>query len=234
MMRPFQYLGVTVSLLATFASVDAFQVVRPSNACKAATRLYQSSDPAAIGQEPGGSGEDLNIFLQNTYPEYFSLLSKNKDVFKEVNGYKTGSTFFAPNSQAFANLGEKKLSQMKDDRNTESVEKMAAYHVIAEEAVREDALLVEDWTKPAPPGGGFRPLKLGGIVTLAGEVPIGRSKVGGFFGFGASEEEKIVIGPNARIVYTHFVGNSIVHEMDDFISPEILWRYFDQLRIPGI
>lgn len=141
---------------------------------------------------------------------------------------------FAPNSQAFADLGEKKRMQMKDDRNLESVEKMGAFHVILDEAIAEETLLVEDWTAPKPLDGSPRPLKLGAILTSGGEVRVGRSKSGGFFGFGAKEDGKICLGSDARIVNSEFVGDSIVHEVDTFISPEILWRFFDQLRIPGV
>lgn len=74
---------------------------------------------------------------------------------------------------------------------------------------------------------------IAGIKTLSGEVPVGRSKSGGFLGLGATEDGDIVIGPSAKIVQSFNVEGSFVHEVDDLISPQILWRYCDQLRIPG-
>lgn len=41
----------------------------------------------------------------------------------------------------------------------------------------------------------------------------------------------IVIGPEAKIVKSFNVDGSFVHEVDDLISPALLWRYCDQLRI---
>lgn len=72
------------------------------------------------------------------------------------------------------------------------------------------------------------------IVTLGGEVPVGRSKSGGFLGFGAKEDGDIVIGPEAKIVQSFQVEESIVHEVDSLVSPVVLWRYADQLRLPGL
>jgi hypothetical protein len=74
---------------------------------------------------------------------------------------------------------------------------------------------------------------IAGIKTLSGEVPVGRSKSGGFLGLGATEDGDVVIGPAAKILQSFNVEGSIVHEVDALISPQILWRYCDQLRIPG-
>ena len=41
----------------------------------------------------------------------------------------------------------------------------------------------------------------------------------------------IVIGPEAKIVQSFNVEGSFVHEVSDLISPSLLWRYCDQLRI---
>ena len=41
----------------------------------------------------------------------------------------------------------------------------------------------------------------------------------------------IVIGPEAKIVQSFNVEGSFVHEVTDLISPTLLWRYCDQLRI---
>lgn len=50
-----------------------------------------------------------------------------------------------------------------------------------------------------------------------------------------SEKDDVVIGPAARIVKSYKLagGAVLVHEMDSLISPDLLWRYCDQLRIPG-
>ena len=68
---------------------------------------------------------------------------------------------------------------------------------------------------------------------MSGEVPVGRSKSGGVLGFGAKEDGDIVIGPEAKIVQSFEVEECLVHDMDSLVSPEVLWRYCDQLRIPG-
>jgi hypothetical protein len=62
---------------------------------------------------------------------------------------------------------------------------------------------------------------------------VGRSKSGGFWGYGAKEDGDIVIGPEAKIVQSFNVESCVVHEMDALVSPLALWRYCDQLRIPG-
>ena len=150
---------------------------------------------------------------------------------------ETGMTLFAPNTQAFENLGAKKLQQLEDERNQETAEKMAAYHVIPNEAVAATRLSTEDWTVGRPKDGSKPAFTVEGIETAGGIVPVGRSKDEGLWGTGwfAKEDGGAVVGPNARILRSYIIGkqNCIVHEMDGFISPELLWRYLDQLRIPG-
>lgn len=41
----------------------------------------------------------------------------------------------------------------------------------------------------------------------------------------------IVIGPDAKILQSFNVEGSFVHEVNDLVSPLLLWRYCDQLRI---
>eukprot|EP00957_Ditylum_brightwellii_P115079 8776729-Ditylum_brightwellii.AAC.1 len=138
----------------------------------------------------------------------------NEKVWKSVRAAGAGCTIFAPNNAAFQNLGQKKLDQIADIRNSETVEKMGAYHVV-EEPVSAEALF-----------------NSGGVVTLGGEVLVDRTTSGGFFGFGGSEDGGVTIG-GAKVVQSLEIGNIIVHEVDGLISPNILWRYMDQLRIPG-
>lgn len=115
---------------------------------------------------------------------------------------------------AFEALGEKKRMQLADARNGETTEKIAAYHVIAE-PVTAEALLAS-----------------GGVITLGGEIPVGRSTSGGFFGVGGQQDGGVTIN-GAKVVESIDIGNCIVHEVDTLISPQIIWRYMDQLRIPG-
>lgn len=82
---------------------------------------------------------------------------------------------------------------------------------------------------------GVAALSIGGVLTLGGELRVGRSKSGGFLGWGAKEDGGVVIGNNeAKVVKSTNVGEKgVVHEMDGFVAPDLIWRYFDQLRIPG-
>lgn len=174
---------------------------------------------------------DVESFIADNYPEFHSLLSKNPGIWKEMSEASNGYTIFAPNSQAFEDLGDKKRRQIEDPRNLETAQKLGLYHVVSVEPVSSMRLRTEDWTKPRPKDGSPQPLTIGGIVTLGGEVAVGRKKSGGFLGFGAKEDGSIVVGPEAQIVQSNNVGSSIVHEVDAFISPIVLWRYFDQLQI---
>ena len=97
-------------------------------------------------------------------------------------------------------------------------EKIAAYHCI-DEPVTADQLF-----------------NSGGVVTLGGEVPAERSVSGGLFGVGGKEDGGIKLNGSKVVNSFEFVDDDktcIVHEMDGLISPTILWRYADQLRIPG-
>jgi len=60
----------------------------------------------------------------------------------------------------------------------------------------------------------------------------GQTTSGGLFGFGAKEDGGVTVN-QASVVSTVEVGTSVVHEVDAFVSPQLLWRYMDQLRIPG-
>ncbi|OEU16202.1 hypothetical protein FRACYDRAFT_185730 [Fragilariopsis cylindrus CCMP1102] len=118
-----------------------------------------------------------------------------------------GVTIFVPNEKAFKKLGKQKRSQIEDPRNLEIREKMGSYHIIEEESISAVQLAIEDW------------------------IPVGRSKSGGFLGWGAKEDGDIVIGPDAKILQSFNVEGSFVHEVNDLVSPLLLWRYCDQLRI---
>ena len=98
--------------------------------------------------------------------------------------------------------------------NLETAEKMASFHVI-EEPVTAEALF-----------------NSGGVVTFGGVIDVERSISGGLFGIGGKEDGGVTIN-GAKVVGSTEVANGIVHEVDNFVSPNILWRYMDQLRIPG-
>lgn len=110
-----------------------------------------------------------------------------------------------------------------------------SYHLIIGETLSATEIQTEDWTKGRPKDGSKPNTLFAAIVTQSGEVPVGRNKSGGgFLGIGGGKEDgDIVIGPEAKVVQSFKVENCLVHEMDSLISPVQLWRYADQLRIPG-
>ena len=67
-------------------------------------------------------------------------------------------------------------------------------------------------------------------------MPAERSVSGGFLGVGGREDGGVTLN-GSKVVNTFEFDDGdktcIVHEMDGLISPTILWRYADQLRIPG-
>ena len=161
---------------------------------------------------------DLDTFLKTNYSNFYSIISKNEEVWKVLKESKSaGFTVFAPNDTAFiSKLDAKQQSQLQDPRNKETSDKLGLYHVV-NEAVTAEELFAS-----------------GGIITAGGEVPVRRSTSGGFFGFGGKEDGGVSIN-GAKVVQTVKIGENggLVHEVDDLISPRILWRYMDQLRIPG-
>jgi len=190
------------------------------------TRLRETENETQDEEEL----KEVELFLNKRYPS-FSKILLNDDVRKAINDGK--STIFVPNEAAFERLDEKKRSQITDPRNEEIREKMGSYHLLPGQTISAIELKTEDWTKGRPKDGSKPNTLIAGIVTLSGEVPVGRSKSGGFLGFGAKEDGDIVVGPKAKIVQSFNVQDSMIHEMDGFISPQVLWRYMDQLRIPG-
>jgi len=65
------------------------------------------------------SATDVEEYLAANYPECSALFAKNADVMKKIIKAEDGFTIFAPNSNAFAALGDKKRSQLDDIRNAE-------------------------------------------------------------------------------------------------------------------
>ena len=157
----------------------------------------------------------LEQTLQQYFPAFVELVEKNEALWKALReSDEEGWTIFAPNNAAFEALGEKKLSQLSDVRNLETNEKIGLYHAIGE-IVTPEALFAS-----------------GGIITVGGEVPVGRSVKGGLFGIGGTEDGGVTVN-GARVLNSVPIGTGIVHEVDALISPSVLWRYMDQLRIPG-
>lgn len=180
---------------------------------------------AGNGSYDDGSGytqnNDLLLireFLQQYYPGFYSVLEMNEEIWKAIgdteDGSEVGFTVFAPTAEALQGLGADKEAQLFDERNLETASKIAAYHVIGE-PVTAEALF-----------------NAGGVVTVGGEVPIERSISGGVFGIGGQEDGGVTLN-GAKVLRTANVGNGLVHEVDALVSPSIVWRYMDQLRIPG-
>jgi hypothetical protein len=195
-------------------------------------QLHETPEKAQIENGIGVPQEEqdrpkLDAFLEKKYPSFYKLV--NDEMAKAIkNGLVT---VFAPNEAAFEALGDKKMRKIDDPRNLEIRDKMGSYHIIPGEAVSAIELRTEDWTKGRPKDGSPPNTLIAGIKTLGGDVPVGRSRSGGFLGWGAKEDGDIVIGPDAKIVQSFNVEGSFVHEMDALISPKILWRYCDQLQI---
>lgn len=222
------------------------------------TRLFSSSTTEnANDKDKKANKVSVETILKDNYPSFYSLLNKNENIFQQLDedfGQDDGYTIFAPTDAAFQNLGEKKRLQLKDPRNLETAQKIGLYHVIAGEQLGYTQLNREDWTVPKTPEG-LPALKFAAIQTLGGQVPIDRikKKSDNFFAAlfsGGTEKQsppkaeneqesterpntQIILGPSATILRSLKIGNVIIHEVDDLISPTILWRYCDQLRIPG-
>jgi len=213
------------------ATVDAF--TGPSPRAAIAPRIAPLQESA--DSTDGPAEESLQSFLQQNYPLFESLLlSKIPDAYSMLRDSDStdGYTIFCPSQSVMEGLDPKRKVQISDQRNDEVSEKLAAYHIITNGKVTQERLKREDWTVPRVDG--VAALNIGGVVTVGGELRVGRSKSGGFMGWGAKEDGGVVIGNNeAKIVKSTKIGNGVVHEMDGFVAPDLIWRYFDQLRIPG-
>jgi uncharacterized surface protein with fasciclin (FAS1) repeats len=174
---------------------------------------------------PTISTSEIEDYLQTNHPMFWNLvMSKHPSLWKKLSESSIGGlTIFAPTDSAMESLGEKRLSQLRDIRNEETVHKMAEYHAVNE---------------PVDPNELF---DAGGIRPVSGDVvPIERARSGGFFGMGGTEDGSITIG-GARVVSNQVLAPSsgrssatmIVYATDQLVSPQLLWRYCDQLRIPG-
>lgn len=180
----------------------------------ASTAPSFSFQAAETSSSPTSAVED---YLKENHNLFWNIvMSKNDDVWKKLRESKQAPTLFAPLDEAVNNLGDTKLKQLQDVRNEETVMKMGAFHAV-NEPVSAEALFDS-----------------GGVVTVSGDVvPVERSISGGMFGIGGKEDGGVTVG-GSRVVETVSVdGGGIIHRTDDLVSPSILWRYCDQLRIPG-
>jgi uncharacterized surface protein with fasciclin (FAS1) repeats len=226
-------LRAVVLMSTAVAMASSFQVLPQTRVRPVTATSLRDATENQGETETAEEKAKLETFMAKKFPAFHSLLLKDDSIYKGLKSSSNGYTFFAPNAQAFEDLGEKKRVQLEDPRNLETAQKMANYHVISTEAVDEVRLRTEDWRQGRPKDGSPPPLTVRGVVTLGGEIPIGRSKSGGFLGLGAKEDGGVVVGPDAKILQTFKVGDCIVHEVDALVSPVVLWRYCDQLRIPG-
>lgn len=175
--------------------------------------LYSSSL-----DEMFNKNEDLLLVrqtLEEKYPGFSKLLNMNDSVWKSIGaGYINGLTLFVPTNEALESLDDTKKNQLFDERNLETTQKIASYHVIGELVTAEELF------------------NAGGVITLGGDIPVDRSKSGGMFGVGGKEDGGVLVN-QVKVVQSYSLGSGIVHEVDGLVSPNILWRYMDQLRIPG-
>ncbi|CAB9518771.1 Beta-Ig-H3 fasciclin [Seminavis robusta] len=209
---------ILLLLSSLVGSTFAFQTLHGAAlVTKATPWLPQYTTTVLHASEASAEDVDIEAFLEERYPAFMMILRRNEKACKILReSTSVGFTVFAPTDASFQELGETKCAQLTDPRNTETAEKIGAYHVIAE-PVSATALF-----------------NAGGIITMGGEVPIDRSTSGGFFGaFGGKEDGGVTVN-GAKVLQTIELGNNgIVHETDGLISPNLLWRYMDQLRIPG-
>lgn len=197
-------------------SVSAF-VVMPRNG-KSATTTMIAPTTAKQGTLVVLYAEtkEFEAILSTRYPTFNAVLRQNEELWKKLRAPEVqGFTAFCPSEAAMRNLGEKKLFQLNDARNLETTTKIGLFHFL-DECVSAEKLF-----------------NSAGVITLSGDVvPVERSVSGGFMGIGGTEDGGTTVG-GARVTASEQVGCGLLHEVDELVSPNILWRYMDQLRIPG-
>lgn len=199
------------TLVAALPTAFGFQARAPTTS--ATTKLWSSSLEQMFDKN-----DDLLLVrqtLEEKFPNFSKLLNLNDSVWKSIGaGYTNGFTIFAPTNEALESMDVTKQGQLFDERNLETSQKIAAYHVINEKVTAEDLF------------------NCGGVITLGGEIPVDRSKSGGMFGMGGQEDGGVLVN-QVKVLKSVPLGSGVVHLVDGLISPNILWRYMDQLRIPG-
>lgn len=225
--------------LLIFASM-ALPAAQAFAAPRTQLRHHVSADLTMLSEsasnEENKEEESIESYLKTNYPLFESTLIANipniYSILRESDA-STGYTLFCAPDTVMSAIDKQRKVQISDPRNAEITEKLASYHVIQNGKVTKERMTREDWTVPKIDG--VAALSIGGVLTLGGELRVGRSKSGGFMGFGAKEDGGVVIGNNdARVISSLNVGkNGIIHEVDALVAPDLIWRYFDQLRIPG-
>ena len=200
----------------------------PSSSSFATTTALRESPAGDAPSKAADDGENIQSFLQENYPLFESLLlAKIPNIYDTLrtSDSSAGYTIFCPSNSVMENIDPKRKVQISDPRNDEVTMKLASYHVISNGRVTQERLKREDWTVPKS-ADGVAALSIGGVLTVAGELRVGRSKSGGFWGFGAKEDGGVVIGNNeARVIKSTTVGkNGVVHEVDGFVAPDLIWR----------
>jgi hypothetical protein len=204
----------------------SFSLRPPPEASKEGGLSCRTRSPSSALYSGWENNQDLQAvrgFLQQTYPSFYMILDTNDEVWKAIGDVgsnldadqaQCGFTVFVPHDAAIQGLGERKQTQLMDGRNLETTQKIAGYHVIGEVVTPEQLY------------------NAGGILTVSGDIPVERSVSGGMFGFGGQEDGGVTIN-KAKILRTFSIGSGLVYEVDNLVSPSILWRFMDQLRIPG-
>lgn len=170
------------------------------------------------GQSALGSVPLARDYLQQEAPVVYRLFFEhNEDAWKKLGDATGGFTLFVPLEHTITEqLGDKRWQQLQDGRNLETTQKMALFHCVNEPVTAEELY------------------NSGGVITLGGVVDIAPSRSGGLFGMiGGKEDGGVLLNGKAKIVESLDLGGVLVHRVDALVSPEILWRYMDQLRIPG-
>ncbi|KAJ1458327.1 hypothetical protein M885DRAFT_513459 [Pelagophyceae sp. CCMP2097] len=173
-----------------------------------------SARQTARRAEPSGAPGDLHDFLRQSYPQMAALLKLDETLWSQLSS-ADGLTVFAANAAAFDKLGDKRSKQLDDPRNDEVASKVAKYHVVGDR-VSMDALR-----------------NSGGVMTLGGELACGESTSGGFMGIGGKPNGGVNVGSEGKVIQSFEIGNNVVHEVDALVSPLVLWRFADALRLPG-
>jgi uncharacterized surface protein with fasciclin (FAS1) repeats len=158
----------------------------------------------------------LYLASEGKYSGFFKLLTQVPEVMSLLDD-DGEFTIFAPNAEAFAKLDKKISKGLRDPRNGEVVEKVAAYHVVRGIYSADDIV------------------KIGEIQTV-GETNlpliVTPAVSGGFFGFGGKPDGYSING-NAKIISSIQCSNCIIHEVNGLVNPYLLFRFLDAVRLPG-
>ena len=204
--------------------------------------LHDATTVTSLSSSSSSMATELEQFLQQEHSMFYTLLlDKNEYVWKMIrdnSGQNGACTIFAPTNAALQALGDKKIQQLLDNRNEEVRNKMGSYHIVLD----DDSVVT---TEQLYNSGGIRTIATGDnpVVPVERAKPSGgnifamftTTKSGNSNGNDDTDGAVIMGSNNARIVNSVYFksSNTLIHQIDALISPNILWRYCDQLRIPG-